>query len=502
MSESQTTDRPATKSRTRRHWTIGKRMWAGYGTALVLIGASSFVNYKLLARVEDAYAGLVAVETRAERAYLEMLRGIAETRSALRTMIVFTDDEHRAVFDRWRTEVGARIEAMAGEAGDTGLAGIDRVRAAFDTWVLATDAAVQLARSGRPEIAWEELKVRVLPLEAEVSREGDAVFAQLEYIVQASRDAATAAADRARRAQLAFAALLLIGGSAAALLASRAATSPLRFAARGLSTAASEMVTATSQQGSGAQQIVTAVQETVASIDELAHVVERAADQAGQVADNATRNAESAEQGKVAVEELASGMSSIRDQVGAIAERILRLTEQAQSIGDVTATVTDLAEQTNLLALNAAIEAARAGEQGRGFSVVAAEVKSLADQSKKATFKVREILGDIQRATQAAVLATEQGTKSVETGLLRVAQAGGTISSLTEAIAVSAQAARDIATSASEQAVGIGQIREAVRQINGATHDGLSATRQVERVAEDLTRMSGDLESLVGKAAT
>src|SRR4028119_1286641 len=107
-------------------------------------------------------------------------------------------------------------------------------------------------------------------------------------------------------------------------------------------------------------------------------------------------------------------MQRIREQMEAIGESMMRLSEQSQAIGAIIATVDDLAQQSNLLAVNAAIEAAKAGEQGKGFAVVAQEVKSLADQSKQATTQVRTILNDIQKATGAAVMATEQGSKAVE----------------------------------------------------------------------------------------
>jgi methyl-accepting chemotaxis protein len=105
------------------------------------------------------------------------------------------------------------------------------------------------------------------------------------------------------------------------------------------------------------------------------------------------------------------GMKKIQTQMESIAESVVKLSEQSQAIGEIIASVNDLAEQSNLLAVNAAIEAAKAGEQGKGFAVVAQEVKSLAEQSKQATSQVRTIFNDIQKATTAAVLATEQGAR-------------------------------------------------------------------------------------------
>src|SRR5207253_3710370 len=107
------------------------------------------------------------------------------------------------------------------------------------------------------------------------------------------------------------------------------------------------------------------------------------------------RTQEVGKAGRKSGEDSGAALGTVREQVESTAENILALAEQAQAIGEIIATVNDIAEQTNLLALNAAIEASRAGEQGKGFSVVAGEVKVLADQSKKATAQVRQILGDI-----------------------------------------------------------------------------------------------------------
>ena len=125
------------------------------------------------------------------------------------------------------------------------------------------------------------------------------------------------------------------------------------------------------------------------------------------------KSAQIAQSGRKSTADVVSGMERIRTQMEAIAESMVRLSEQGQTIGQIIATVEDLAAQSNLLAVNAAIEAAKAGEQGKGFGVVAQEVKSLAEQSRQATDRVRTILGDIQKATTAAAMATEQGGKAV-----------------------------------------------------------------------------------------
>ena len=107
-------------------------------------------------------------------------------------------------------------------------------------------------------------------------------------------------------------------------------------------------------------------------------------------------------------------MQQVRDQVESSAENMVKLAERAQAIGDIISTVKSIAEQTNLLALNAAVEASRVGEHGEGFSVVAGEIKELAEQSRQATQDIRLILNEIRQATNSAVLATETGTRSVQ----------------------------------------------------------------------------------------
>ena len=107
-------------------------------------------------------------------------------------------------------------------------------------------------------------------------------------------------------------------------------------------------------------------------------------------------------------------MVVLRQKIQMIAELILELSEHSQQIGSTISVVDDIAEQTNMLALNAAVEAARAGEHGKGFAVVAGEIRKLADESKQAITKITSLTSNIQYTTNSTVMATEEGTKEIE----------------------------------------------------------------------------------------
>lgn len=107
-------------------------------------------------------------------------------------------------------------------------------------------------------------------------------------------------------------------------------------------------------------------------------------------------------------------MLVLRQKIQMIAELILELSEHSQQIGNTISVVDDIAEQTNMLALNAAVEAARAGEHGKGFAVVAGEIRKLADESKQAITKITSLTSNIQYTTNSTVMATEEGTKEIE----------------------------------------------------------------------------------------
>jgi methyl-accepting chemotaxis protein len=177
----------------------------------------------------------------------------------------------------------------------------------------------------------------------------------------------------------------------------------------------------------------------------------------------------------------------------------MKLGEQSQAIGEITATVDDIAEQSNLLAVNAAVEAAKAGEHGRGFAVVAQEIKSLAEQSKQATKQVRSILNDIQKATGAAVMATEKGSKVVDQGLNESARASELIQALSASFTDAAQSAGQIAASTQEQLTGMDQVAMAMENIKEASQQNVTSMRQLEVAAQTLKEIGHKFTESVGR---
>jgi methyl-accepting chemotaxis protein len=271
----------------------------------------------------------------------------------------------------------------------------------------------------------------------------------------------------------------------------------VRNAANNLSSASAEILAVTTQQASGASEQSAATSQTTTTVDEVKTIAEQSVARAQEVAGASQRTVEVSRTGQQAVEETITSMVQIKARVESIAENILTLSEQTQQIGEIIATVNDIAAQSNILALNASVEAARAGEYGKGFAVVAVEVRNLAEQSKQATAQVRAILSDIQKATNATVMATEEGTKGVDEGMQLAAQAGEAVEQLARVIEGSAQAAAQMVAGGQQQASGVEQIALAMRSINQATVQSLSSTRQAEKVAQELNDLACSLAETV-----
>jgi methyl-accepting chemotaxis protein len=273
----------------------------------------------------------------------------------------------------------------------------------------------------------------------------------------------------------------------------------VRETASSVSAAASEIQAVTAEQMASAVQQDATITETVATVEAVRATVAQTAERAGAVTRSSQQSVEVSRAGQEAVADSMEGMRAIQMRVVDIAENILLLSERTQQIGEIIETVNALAAQSKLLALNASIEAARAGEEGKGFAVVAMEVRQLAEQSRESTERVRDILNEIQQATNTAVMVTEEGSKDAETGITLVERAGVTIHELAGALEEAAQSAMQISASANQQTNGMDQLSAAMAEIKQASTQTAASTQQAERSMRDLLDTARQLEEAAAR---
>jgi methyl-accepting chemotaxis protein len=266
-----------------------------------------------------------------------------------------------------------------------------------------------------------------------------------------------------------------------------------------LSTASAEIMASTQEQATSAKEQAATVQEVTTTMEEVSQSGAQISAKAKQVAAAAEATSAVSNSGLQAVQETTRTMGSIREQVEEVAENIVALSEKTQAVGEIIATVNDIAERSNLLALNAAIEAAAAGEQGNRFSVVANEMKNLADQAKDSTVQVRTILGDIQKGINSSVMLTEEAVKRSETGKQQADVTEQTIRQMTKTTLDSVQAFEQIIGASNQQQIGFEQVAQGMKDIRQAAGQTAAATSQLEKAVANLNGLSQELKGTVGR---
>lgn len=263
-----------------------------------------------------------------------------------------------------------------------------------------------------------------------------------------------------------------------------------------INTSVQEILSAVHEASSGTAETATAVTETTTTMEELKQTAQIASEKANHVSHTSDHALTVLKESERSIDDTIQGMNRIQEGMRIMAQSILKLTENSQAIATIIDSVNDLAEQSHLLAVNAAIEAAKAGEQGKGFSVVAQEMRSLAEQSKQATVQVRKILNDIQNSTGATISATEQGSKAVAEGMTQSAQTNQSIRSLAVEISKVVQAASQIAISNQQQLIGVEQVTIAMENIKQASSQQVEHMHEVEGGIRDLNEVAQSLKSL------
>jgi methyl-accepting chemotaxis protein len=258
-----------------------------------------------------------------------------------------------------------------------------------------------------------------------------------------------------------------------------------------LSATADNLNNGSADQKLQTEHIASAMTEMSQSIVDVVKNAAASADESGKVAEIAGK-------GKDVVKKTLEGMEKIASSVMDTSQLVEHLGKSSAEIGDILNVINDIAEQTNLLALNAAIEAARAGEQGRGFSVVANEVKKLAENTGTATKEIAVMISNIQKDTEKSVTAMNAGREEVEHGVQLAEEAKIALDEIVAFSEKAAETVRFISVTAEEQSTSTEQVSENMEGILEITKQAADATNQIKSSSMELDKLSSELRSRIG----
>jgi methyl-accepting chemotaxis protein len=268
---------------------------------------------------------------------------------------------------------------------------------------------------------------------------------------------------------------------------------------RRLAESSSEILSATEEQASGSAEQAASISETTATMEELAATYRQIADNADHVVNMAEATLGSAESGQQAVMNSLQSMEQIKVRAQSSANKILALGERSQQISQVLAIINNIADQTKILALNAAIEAARAGEAGKGFSVVAIEIRKLAESVVDSTSEISTIMTEIQTAANDLVISTEQELKEVADGVELAGVTGDSLEQILDMIEQTTVAAKEISVATQQQRTATEQVVKAMKEVAQVAQQTAVGSKQVANSAESLAAIARD-SSQVGQA--
>jgi PAS domain S-box-containing protein len=352
-----------------------------------------------------------------------------------------------------------------------------------DTWVLSTKSPLYDA-SGRIVGTWGITKDITERKRAEEALQ-QSMSQFHEFVSQVSQG------DLRLRGQAGEDTLGLVGLSVNRMLDNfTAMLTEVKHLGLSVSSSAAQILVAAEKIERGTQKQNDEITNLTSSVQEMAATMGQVSKNALASAEAARRALEIAQKGDKSVADTSQAMVRIDSAVVQTADKMRTLAKRSTEISEIIDLINDVAAQTNLLSLNAAIEAAHAGEAGLGFSVVAEEIRKLAERSARATRDVGKIIKAIQSETAEALSATESGLAEVKEGSNLAKQSRQALSDISDAVGLSAELIEEISAAADEQAGATRSFASAMQTISGITMEASSGSHQTAQIVQSMVDLS------------
>ncbi|WP_198970529.1 methyl-accepting chemotaxis protein [Xylophilus sp. ASV27] len=500
-----------------RDLSVGSRLGLAFGAVLLITALVAAVGIMRIGELQQAGERLAMQEIERQKLVEDVASDVkvnwVRTEAALKAIDRGYMDQLKADMDATSAGIARKLKRVDELVQDaTGRAQLAAINAARGVYRDQREAIQQMQRGGEPDLL-ERVDRDLRPLAERYQKSLETLAAHMAEQVQQGQAQSSAMARSSRWMLAGAATVAVLLGAFLAWITARSVTMPIREGVRvaegiaqgdltqpitarsrdetgvflqalaamqrqlsgvvgevrqhaeGVATASAQIAQGNNDLSARTEQQASALEETAASMEQLGSTVRQNADnarQANQLAQNAS---------SVAVK----GGDVVTQVVGTMKE----INDSSRRIADIIGVIDGIAFQTNILALNAAVEAARAGEQGRGFAVVAAEVRSLAQRSAEAAKEIKGLI-------TASVERVEQGTALVD-------KAGSTMTEVVTAIRRVTDIMGEISAASVEQSAGVGQVGEAITQMDHATQQNAALVEQSAAAAASLRAQADEL---------
>lgn len=485
-------------------WTFGRKIGAGFSLAFALLAIIGIVAHRSITSLVDT-SRLATHSHEVEEHVADLLSLLKDAETGQRGFVITGEDSYLEPYRNALVGIPPALKQLRELTGDNvnQQKRIDQLEPLIAAKLGELGQTVELRRKGEIEETTKVVRGGAGKKFMDDIRQVMASMDEEEKQLLEKRAQEVQTAASGGKSAIVYGTLLCLAFvTAAAFSITRSLSGQIGQAVRHVESSSAELQSAANQQASGARESSTAMSEITTTISELLATSRQIAESAQRVAHIAEETSAAARAGDQTVQKTHDSVNGIKHQVDLIVTHMLDLGKKSQQIGGILEIINELAEQTNILAINATIESAGAGDSGKRFSVIADEIRKLADRVGGSTKEIRALIEEIRAAVNATVMATEGGTKAVDFGARQFVEVTSALDQITNLLGTTTEAAREIELSTKQQSTAVEQVNVAVSNVAKATKETEASANQTLQTATQLSGLSRELTRLIQPTAT